>query len=162
MSQEIKKTDKTIMVFSGSLDHAMAAFNIAVGAASMGFKVHMFFTFWGINILKKETLSIKNKDFMGKMFTLMMANGPTRLNLSKMNMGGLGTWMMKKRMESKNISLLPELIKMAQSMDINMMACDMTKEVMGIEDDDLIDGLDVQGVAGFMDVSNQSDTTLFI
>lgn len=157
-----EKNDKTLIVFSGELDKVMAAYNIAIGAASMGFQVHMFFTFWGLNVLRKENAHIKGKTMIEKMFGFMMPKGVNKLKLSKMDMGGLGTWMMKQRMKSKQIAMLPELIKTSQDMGINMIACQMTMDMMGIKREELIDGLNYTGVAGYLAEAENSNLNLFI
>lgn len=163
MSEE-KRTDKTIVVFSADLDKVMAAFNIAIGAASMGFECSMYFTFWGLNVLRKENAEapVKKKDFMSKMLGVMMPKGPKKLTLSQMNMGGMGTSMMKMRMKSKNIMQLPELIKMAHSMGVKFLACQMTMNMMGMEKDEFIDDLSYVGVAGYLGAVEKADCNLFI
>ncbi len=157
-----KKNNKTLIVFSGELDKVMAAYNIAIGAASMGFQVHMFFTFWGLNALKKHNVCIKGKTMMERMFGFMMPKGVNKLKLSKMDMGGIGTWMMKQRMKSKQIAMLPELIKTSQDMGINMIACQMTMDMMGIKKEELIEGLNYAGVAGYLAEAENSNLNLFI
>ena len=159
---ENERNQKTMMVFSGELDKVMAAFNIAIGALSMGFQVSMFFTFWGINVLKKESMTLKNKTLMEKMFGIMMPRGASKLSLSKMNMFGMGTWMMKKRMVAKKIALLPELIELSQSMGIKFLACEMTMDMMGIKPEDLIDGCEIVGAAGYLEEAEKSNYNLFI
>ena len=161
MSEE-NKTNKTIIVFSQDLDKVMAAYNIAIGAASMGFKVHMFFTFWGLNVLRKENAIVKEKSFIEKMFAFMMPEGPDRLTLSKMNMGGMGTWMMKRRMVAKQVALLPELIQTSKVLGVNMIACQMTMDMMGIQREELIEGTSFAGVAGYLAEAEQSNLNLFV
>ena len=159
---ENERKEKMIMVFSGDLDKMMAAFNIAIGALAMGFEVNMFFTFWGIGALKKDSMTLKGKSFIEKMFGVMMPKGAKKLVLSNMHMLGMGTWMMKKRMVSKNIALLPELIELAQSMGVKFMACDMTMDMMGINPEDLIDGCELTGVARYLEQAEKSNYNLFI
>jgi peroxiredoxin family protein len=159
---EENRTDKTIMVFSSDLDKVMAAYNIAIGSASVGFTVHMFFTFWGVNILRKENANVKDKSLIEKMFAFMMPEGSNKLTLSKMNMGGIGTWMMKQRMKSKHIAMLPELIQTAKEMGVNMIACQMTMDMMGIKREELMDGISFAGVVGYLDRVEQSNLNLFI
>lgn len=159
---EIERNQKTMMIFSSDLDKVMAAFNIAIGALSMGFQVNMFFTFWGINVLKKENMSLKNKSLMEKMFGLMMPKGVTKLKLSQMHMLGMGTWMMKKRMVAKKIALLPELLELSQSMGVKFIACEMTMDMMGIKQEDLIDGCEIAGAAGYLEEAEKSNYNLFI
>ena len=143
------KDNKTIIVFSGDLDKAIASFIIANGAASMGKKVTMFFTFWGLNILRKSEGSDVKKDFMEKMFGSMMPRGSEKLKLSKMNMGGIGPKLIRKIMNDKNVSSLEELIKSAMDSGIEMIACQMTLDLLGIKKEELIDGVKIGGV-GYM------------
>lgn len=156
------KNDKAIIVFSGDLDKAIAAFIIANGAAAMGRKVTLFFTFWGLNILRKpEKVSIK-KDFLSKMFGMMMPRGSKKLKLSKMNMFGIGPKMIRYIMNKKNVSSLEDLIQQALKNGVRIVACNMSSDIMGITKDELIDGVELGGVASFIGAAEQSDTTLFI
>ncbi|MEG6567585.1 CoA-disulfide reductase [Thermoanaerobacterium saccharolyticum] len=156
------KNDKAIIVFSGDLDKAIAAFIIANGAAAMGRKVTLFFTFWGLNILRKpEKVSIK-KDFLSKMFGAMMPRGSKKLKLSKMNMFGIGPKMIRYIMNKKNVSSLEDLIQQALKNGVRIVACNMSSDIMGITKDELIDGVELGGVASFIGAAEQSDTTLFI
>lgn len=152
----------TMVVFSGDLDKAMASFIIATGAAAMGKQVTMFFTFWGLNILRKEEYVNVKKTFMDKMFAKMMPQGPEKLGISKMNYGGLGAKMMKYTMRKKNIVTLKVLIEMAQDLDVKMVACTMSMDVMGITKEELIDGLDYAGVASYLADADESKINLFI
>lgn len=159
----LEENNTSIVVFSGDLDKAIASFIIANGAAAMGGKVTMFFTFWGLNILRKENyVSPNKKSFMEKVFGKMMPQGPNRLGISKMNFGGLGSRMMKKVMKEKNISTLPELIDMAKEMEVNIVACTMSMDVLGISEDELIDGIDYGGVAAYLGEAYDSKHNLFI
>ncbi|WP_213818298.1 DsrE/DsrF/DrsH-like family protein [Garciella nitratireducens] len=154
--------DKTIVVFSGDLDKAIASFVIANGAASMGRKVTMFFTFWGLNILRRpEKIKLK-KAFLDKMFGIMMPRGSKKLKLSKMNMAGMGPKMIRRVMEDKNISSLEELIQSAKDSGIRMIACNMSMDVMGIKKEELIDGVEVGGVATYLGAAEESNVNLFI
>lgn len=154
--------DKTMVVFSGDLDKALASFIIANGAASMGREVTMFFTFWGLNILRKhEPVKVK-KSFIEKMFGFMMPRGTQKLTLSKMNMGGMGSWMMKLIMRKKNVQTLDELIASAKASGVHMIACTMSMDVMGIKEEELIDGIDFAGVASYLGAAEKADTNLFI
>ncbi|MDE4543237.1 CoA-disulfide reductase [Thermoanaerobacterium sp. R66] len=160
--QVSEKNDKAIIVFSGDLDKAIAAFIIANGAAAMGRKVTLFFTFWGLNILRKpEKVSIK-KDFFSKMFGMMMPRGSKKLKLSKMNMLGIGPKMIRYIMNKKNVSSLEDLIQQALKNGVRIVACNMSSDIMGITKDELIDGVELGGVASFIGAAEQSDTTLFI
>ncbi|MGB9812198.1 MAG: DsrE/DsrF/DrsH-like family protein [Thermovenabulum sp.] len=153
---------KTIIVFSGDLDKAMAAFIIANGAAAMGDEVTMFFTFWGLNILRKpEGVKVK-KSFLENMFGKMMPRGAERLGLSKMNFGGLGAKMMKYIMKKKNVNTLGELIENAKALGVRLIACTMSMDVMGIRKEELIDGIDFAGVATYLAEADEANLNLFI
>lgn len=156
------KDNKTIIVFSGDLDKAIASFIIANGAASMGKKVTMFFTFWGLNILRKSEGSDVKKDFMEKMFGSMMPRGSEKLKLSKMNMGGIGPKLIRKIMNDKNVSSLEELIKSAMDSGIEMIACQMTLDLLGIKKEELIDGVKIGGVGYMLGEAEESNMSLFI
>jgi peroxiredoxin family protein len=149
-------------MFSNDLDKAMAGFIIATGFASLGHKVSIFFTFWGLNVLRKENPPPVKKDILSKMFGFMMPRGAKKLALSKMHMMGMGTAMMKHVMNSKNVDSLPELIEQARSMGIEFLACEMAMNVMGIKQEELLDGVETAGVANFAALSARSTTTLFI
>lgn len=153
---------KTIIVFSGELDKAMASLIIANGAASMGSEVTMFFTFWGINVLRKAQRIKVKKDFMEKMFGWMMPRGAEKLGLSKMNFGGMGAVMMKSIMKKKNVNTLPELIEGAQMMGVKMIVCTMSMDVMGIKEEELIEGVEFAGVATYLGEAEESNVNLFI
>jgi len=154
--------DKTMVIFSNDLDRAIASFIIANGAAAMGRKVTMFFTFWGLNILRKSNKVKGKKDLFGSMFGMMMPRGSTKLTLSKMNMGGIGGKMIRFLMKKKNVSSLEELIRQAQANGINLVACNMSMDLMGIKKEELIDGVQIGGVATFLGSAEQSDMSLFI
>lgn len=161
-SETISKDKKNMIVFSGDLDKAIASFIIANAAAAMGRKVSMFFTFWGLNVLRKpEKISVK-KDFMSKMFGMMMPRGSKRLALSKMNMGGMGAKMIRGVMKNKNIDSLEDLIKLAQSNGVELVACSMSMDVMGIKESELLDGVKLGGAAAMLANAEESDMSLFI
>lgn len=155
------KNAQTIVVFSNDLDKALAAFIIANGAKASGYDVTLFFTFWGLNILRKENVTVK-KSFIDKMFGFMMPKGADKLTLSKMNMGGVGSMMMKWVMKNKNISTLKELITQAQANGVKFIACQMSMDVMGIKKEELIDGVEIGGVAKYIAESSNSNSNLFI
>ena len=154
--------DKTMVVFSGDLDKAIAAFIIANGAASMGHKVTMFFTFWGLNILRKSDPPKVHKNFVERMFGMMMPRGTEKLTISQMNMGGAGTAMIKGIMKKKNVSPLSELLQSARDNGVVIQACQMSMDLMGIKKEELIDGIDVVGVATMVHASDDSNATMFI
>lgn len=162
VSAAATKDKKNIIVFSGDLDKAIASFIIANAAAAMGREVSMFFTFWGLNVLRRsEKISVK-KDFMSKMFGMMMPRGSKKLGLSKMNMGGMGAKMIRGVMQNKNIDSLEDLIKMAQQNGVELIACSMSMDVMGIAKEELIDGVRLAGAAAMLANAEESDMSLFI
>ncbi|AET69687.1 NAD(FAD)-dependent dehydrogenase [Desulfosporosinus orientis DSM 765] len=156
------KDNKTMVVFSGDLDKAIASFIIANGAAAMGKKVTMFFTFWGLNILRKHEKVSTQKGFMDKMFSMMMPRGSKRLRLSKMNMLGMGGKMIRKVMKDKNVSSLEELIKAAMCNGVEVVACQMSMDVMGLRQEELLDGVKIGGVGYYLGEAEDSNVNLFI
>ncbi len=154
--------EMSMIVFSGDLDKVLAAFIIANGAAAMDTPVTMFFTFWGLNVLRKgESVPVK-KGLVESMFGWMMPRGAEKLSLSKMNMGGMGTMMMKQVMQKKNVYSLPKLIESAKDQGVRLVACTMSMDVMGIRAEELIDGVEFGGVASFLDSASRSRASLFI
>jgi len=160
--QALAKDGKTIIVFSGDLDKVLASFVIANGAAAMGRPVTMFFTFWGLNALRKTEKQNIKKPFIDAMFGKMMPQGVSRLKLSKMNMGGMGTAMMRKVMKDKNIDSLEDLVKKAMQNGVKMIACTMSMDVMGITKEELIDGVEFAGVGTYLGDAEESNVNLFI
>ena len=161
MVQQSSEKRFTNVVFSNDLDRALAAFIIANGAATMGYKVTLFFTFWGLNVLRKQGPVTVKKNLIGKMFGMMMPKGPNKLKLSQMNMGGMGAAMIKGIMKQKNVMSLPELIDTAMSNGVQIVACSMSMDLMGIKSEELIDGVEEGGVAMYIDhVGNNAN--LFI
>ncbi len=156
------KTEKTIVVFSNDLDKALASFIIANGAAATGNQVNIFFTFWGLNVLRKSGPVKVKKGLLDAMFGFMMPKGPSKLSLSKMHMMGMGTEMMKYVMKSKNVNTLQELMKQARDCGVKFIACQMSMDVMGIKPEELIDGVEIGGVAAYMNSAEKSDVNLFI
>ncbi len=152
----------TIVVFSQDLDKAIAAFIIATGALSMGKKVSLFFTFWGLNILRKPKKVKVKKTFIEKMFGRMMPRGIKKLPISNMNMGGMGANMIRSIMKKKNVDSLQTLMQNAMDMDIKIIACAMSMDIMGIKKEELIDGIEVAGVATYLGDTTESNHNLFI
>lgn len=152
----------SMIVFSGDLDKAIASFIIANGAASSGKKVTMFFTFWGLNVIRKPEKVPVPKSFIGRMFGAMMPRGSRKLSLSRMNMMGLGTQMIRGVMKSKNIASLEELIESAIQQGVEVVACQMSMDVMGITKEELIDGVKIGGVGYYLGKADQSGINLFI
>ena len=152
-------TKNSLILFSGDFDKTMAAMIIANGAAAMGNEVTIFFTFWGLNLLRKtEKIKVK-KSFMDKMFGSMMPKGPENAKLSQMSWA---TGQMKKTMKKKNVQALRELMDQALAMDVRFIACTMSMDVMGITKEELIDGIDYAGVATYIGEGDESTITLFI
>lgn len=153
---------KTLVVFSDSLDRALASFVIANGAAASGKKVSLFFTFWGLNVIKKATQPRVKKDFLGKMFGMMLPSSSKQLSLSKMNMGGIGGKMMRYVMKKKKIDSLESLIQQARENNVEFIACSMSMDVMGIKKEELMDGVTIGGVAAYLDRAENANVNLFI
>ncbi|MCB5250460.1 MAG: CoA-disulfide reductase [Candidatus Cloacimonadales bacterium] len=159
---QVQGDNKTIIVFSDDMDKALASFVIAHGAASTGKKVTMFFTFWGLNVIKKVQKPKVKKDFMGKMFSMMLPAHNGKLNLSKLNMMGMGSIMMKKRMASQKIDSLESMVKAAADVGIQMIACQMSMDVMGVKEEELLDNVIIGGVASYLEEAEKSNLNLFI
>jgi peroxiredoxin family protein len=161
---EPKPEGLSMVVFSGDLDKMLAAFIIANGAAAMDLPVSMFFTFWGLNVLRREgPVAVAQKKTMTEgMFGRMMPRGPAHLHLSKMNMGGLGTRMIKKEMAKKHVSDLGHLIRSAQEQGVRFIACTMSMDLMGIRAEELLPGIDFGNVGSFIDAADRSRITLFV
>ncbi|MCX8047539.1 MAG: CoA-disulfide reductase [Anoxybacillus gonensis] len=160
--KETKKDGATIVVFSGDLDKAIASFIIASGAAAMGKKVTMFFTFWGLNILRKKDAPPVQKDMLEKMFGMMMPKGVHDLPLSKMNMAGMGPKMIQYVMEKKHVDDIETLMKNAMAAGVKLVACSMSMDIMGIKKEELIDGIEVGGVATYLGDAEEAGLNLFI
>ncbi|MEO3944282.1 DsrE/DsrF/DrsH-like family protein [Gorillibacterium sp. CAU 1737] len=152
----------TMVVFSGDLDKAIASFIIANGAAASGKKVTLFFTFWGLNILRKQEQVQVKKTVIGRMFGWMMPRGSRRLGLSRMNMLGIGPKMIRGVMKSKNVATLEELMETALQQGVELVACQMSMDVMGIQQEELIDGIEMAGVGHYLGKADRSSVNLFI
>jgi len=158
-----EKEKLTIVVFSGELDRALAAFIVATTGASMGMDTTMFFTFWGLNIIKKNEGGIRSKGLMRKMLNFMNRGDSKRLKLSRFHMLGLGTWMMKRLMKESNVPSIEEFITMAKQMGVKLVPCSTTCGVMGLEQDSFRSEADsIAGAAFFLNEARQSGVTLFI
>jgi len=154
---------KTIILFSGDMDKVLAAFVIANGAAAMGDEVTMFFTFWGLNALRKpEKQKTTDKTVLQKMFSMMMPRGPEKLTMSNMNFAGIGPKLMKKAMRQQNVYSIDEMIAIAKEQEIKMIACTMSMDVMGLKAEELIDGLEFAGVASYLGEADEANVNLFI
>ena len=157
-----RQHDKTFIVFSGDLDKTIAAFIMANGAAAMGRKVTMFFTFWGLSILRRPRTVSAGKDLIERMFSALLPRGTKELGLSRMNMGGAGAKMIRHVMKKKGIRSLEGLIADALSHGVRLVACQMSMDIMGIRKEELIDGVELGGVATFLGAGESSDMSLFI
>lgn len=153
------KDGATMIVFSGDLDKALASMIIASGAAAMGKKVTIFFTFWGLSVLKKQKIK---KSGLAKMFDIMLPNGANKLPISNMNMGGLGSKMIQSVMKQKNVDPLPIMIKKANDLGVKFVACTMSMDIMGIDRSELFDFVEFGGVATYLGDTENSNLNLFI
>ena len=151
-----------IVLFSNDLDKALATLIIATGMAAAGMQVSIFFTFWGLSVLRKNPGPQVKKSLLSTMFGFMLPKGAQKLALSKMHMAGMGTAMMKTVMASQNVATLPEMLQNARAMGVKFIACDMAMGVMGIIREELIDVDEVAGVATFIARAKESGPTLFI
>ncbi|WP_300381683.1 CoA-disulfide reductase [Clostridium sp.] len=158
----VSKDGATMVVFSGDLDKAIASFIIATGAASMGKEVTMFFTFWGLSILKKEDKPKVEKNVIEKMFGTMLPGTANKLPLSQMNMMGMGPAMIKKIMKDKNVDSIEVLMKNAIDMGVHLVACTMSMDLMGVKKEEMIDGVEFGGVASYLGAAEDSGLNLFI
>jgi peroxiredoxin family protein len=152
----------TIVVFSGDLDKAIAAFIMATGAAAAGLQTSMFFTFWGLSVLKKEGAPSGPKGFLERVHALMTPASTRELGMSRMNYFGLGAAMLRKMMRDKQIVSLEELIGLARELDVKLIACTMSMDATGVSREELVDGLTYGGVATYMADAARSRVTLFI
>ena len=157
-----QKDGQTMVVFSNDFDKAIATFVIANGATAMGKKVSLFFTFWGLSILRKENFSSKNKNFIEKFFGFVLPNGINKLKMSKMNMFGIGPKVMKNLMQKKKIESLEKMMISAKENGIKFIACQMSMDLMGIKKEELIDGIEIGGVATYLSQAEDSNLNLFI
>jgi len=153
-----------MIVFSGDMDKVLASFVIATGAVAMGMDVVMFFTFWGTPVLRDKNKSVGGKDMMGKMFGAMLPKGTCEVKLSKMNMGGMGTAMMKSLMKKKNVASLEQMLKLAEELGVRIFVCEMSMDLMGFKREEMIHYPDLTycGVAKFLEEAQNSKIQLFI
>jgi len=158
----LNSKNKTMVVFSNDMDKLMATFIIANGATSMGSNVTLFFTFWGLNLLRKgEKVKVK-KSITEKMFGMMMPRGAKKVSLSKMNMGGMGKKMLLSEMKKKSVYTLEDLLNQAKENGVKLVACKMSMDIMGIKEEELIDGVEIGGVAYYLNEADKSNFNLFI
>lgn len=162
MGVNMEKKKTTIVLFSGDYDKAMAAYIIANGAAAYDHEVTIFHTFWGINALRKQEVVNVQKGFLEKMFAKMMPRGAEKLGLSNMNMAGMGPKMIKHVMNKHNALTLTQLIEMAQEQDIKLITCTMTMDLLGLQKEELLDGVEYAGVAAYLADAEDGNVNLFI
>lgn len=158
----VMSKNKTLIMFSDDLDRALATFVLANGAAATGHKTSIFFTFWGLNVIKREKKPAVKKDFFGKMFSLMLPSDSRKLKLSQLSMFGIGDKMMRYIMRKKNISQLEELRQQAMDSGVEFIACQMSMDMMGVCKEELIDGVTIGGVATYMNRAEDACVNLFI
>jgi len=164
LSKKTVDNKLAMVVFSGELDKVLAAFVIATGAVAMGMDVVMFFTFWGTPVLRDKKKKAGGKDVMGKMFGAMLPTGTGDVKLSNMNMGGMGTAMMKSLMKKKNVASLEEMLDLAEELGVRIYVCEMSMDLMGFKREEIIDykHLGFAGVATFLQEAANSKVQLFI
>ena len=154
--------NKTLVVFSNDFDRALASLVIANGAASTGKKVTMFFTFWGLTLLKTGLRKKVKKDFFGRMFTMMLPKSTKNLALSKMNMSGMGVALMRHIMKKRNVDSLEDMLRAAAASGVEMIACQMSMDVMGVRKEELFDFVRIGGVAAYLEAAEEANLNLFI
>jgi peroxiredoxin family protein len=164
VSKSVASNKLSMIVFSGDLDKVLASFIIATGARAMDMDVVMFFTFWGTSVLRDKGKKAGGKDFMGKMFGSMLPKGSYEVKLSKMNMAGMGTKMMKSLMKKKNVASLEQMMEMAGELGVRIFVCEMSMDLMGFKREEMIPypNLTYCGVAKFLDEAMDSKVQLFI
>ncbi|WP_127530989.1 DsrE/DsrF/DrsH-like family protein [Paenibacillus kobensis] len=160
--EQTGKKKTTIVLFSGDYDKAMAAFIIANGAAAYDHEVTIFSTFWGLNTLRKDQPVQTNKGLLEKMFGWMMPRGANKLGLSRMQMLGMGPKMIKHVMKKHNALTLPQLIELSQDLGVKMVACTMTMDLLGLQKEELLDGIELGGVAAYLGDASEGNVNLFI
>jgi len=164
LNKKVPEDKLSMIVFSGDLDKVIASFIIATGAVAMGMEAVMFFTFWGTPVLRDPKKSVGGKDTFGKMFGAMLPKGMDRVKLSKMNMGGMGTAMMKSLMKKKNVASLEQMLAMAEELEVKIFVCEMSMDLMGFKKEEMIEykNLTYCGVAKFLEEAANSKIQLFI
>lgn len=164
LSKDTPENKLSMIMFSGDMDKVLASLIIATGAVAMGMDVVMFFTFWGTPILRDKNKKVGGKDFMGKMFGAMLPRGTGQVKLSKINMGGMGTSMMKSLMKKKNVASLEQMLELAAELGVRIYVCEMSMDLMGFKREEMIDypNLTYCGVAKFLEEAQNSKIQLFI
>jgi peroxiredoxin family protein len=164
MKANAPQDQMSLVVFSGELDRVLAAFILAVGAAAMYERVVMFFTFWGIAALRDKKKKVRKEKLMPKMFGKMLPAGAGQLPVSKMNMFGIGTAMIKSVMKEKKVLSLEELIQTAADFGVEIVICEMSMDLMGFSMDEMIDypNVSLAGAAKFLQEAAESKVSLFL
>ena len=163
LRERVPEDRATLVVFNGDLDRAIAAFVIATGAAAAGLETTIFFTFWGLSILKKKNgAAVSKRDLMQKMFAMMTPRSSESLGVSKMNYFGIGATMLRTMMKKQQVASLEELMELARELGVRMIGCTMSMDVMGVDKDELFDGIELGGVAAFMAEAARARVSLFI
>ncbi|MDD4770910.1 MAG: FAD-dependent oxidoreductase [Bacteroidales bacterium] len=152
----------TLICFNDDLDKALATFVIANGAVATGKKVSIFFTFWGLNVIKRRIKPAPSKDFFATMFGWMMPSSSRKLGLSKLNMGGMGSRMMRMIMKQKGVDELEQMIQTAMEQGVEFIACQMSMDVMGVQAEELLEGVQVGGVATYLERTEHANLNLFM
>jgi peroxiredoxin family protein len=151
----------TLLVFSNDLDRLLSAFIIATSSVAMGLEVSMYFTFWGLTALRRRSI-YRDKGIAERLLTLMTPGGPAMAPTSKLNMGGMGPLFLKHLMRKSNVQSVPEMLALAQELGVELIACQMAMGVMGISEDELIEGVSYGGAATYVGHAARSRLTLFI
>jgi peroxiredoxin family protein len=162
LRERVPEDRAALVVFSGDLDRAIAAFVIATGAAAAGLETTLFFTFWGLSILKKNSAAVAKRDLMQKMFALMTPGSSESLGVSKMNYFGIGATMLRTMMKKQQVASLEELMALARELGVRMIGCTMSMDVMGVDKAELFDGIELGGVAAFIGEAARARVSLFI
>ena len=158
----IKEDMATIVMFSDELDKGLAAFNIALGALAMGMKVQVFFTFWGLSLIRKKRDGVDDKSFKEKLLGHVLPADDMSLSISHKNMMGLGAKMMERVMKDKNVPPLDFMIHLAKYDGVKFIACQMSMEILGVKKEDLMDGVEPGGVATMLEYARKSSLNYFI
>ena len=158
--EQQKKT--TIVLFSGDYDKAMAAYIIANGAAAYDHEVTIFHTFWGLNALRKDEYVKVKKTFIEKVFGKMMPRGVNKMGLSKMNFAGMGPKMIKGIMKKHNAVPLPDLIDLAKEQGVKLVACQMTVDLLGLKEEEIMEGVEFAGVGAYLADASDGNVNLFV
>lgn len=151
----------TLLVFSNDLDRLLSAFILATGAVAMGLEATMFFTFWGLTALKRRT-SFRDKDLAERLLSLVLPHSPSAAPTSQLNLGGLGPKLLGHLLRKNNVQSVPQLLALARELGVELIACRMSMGVMGVTEDELVEGITFGGVATYLGQAADSRFTLFV